>query len=63
MFNTGIFAADCLKFNKRASDDKTLPHLNLFFAAAHREWPLSLRNDTGTPYGAAHNTTAYPDDG
>ena len=29
----------------------------------HREWRLSLKNETGTPYGAAHNATARPDDG
>ena len=35
----------------------------VFFAAAHREWRPSIRNDTGTPYGDAHNATAHPDDG
>ena len=34
-----------------------------FFVAAHREWHLSLQNETDTPYGAAHNATAHPDDG
>ena len=63
VFKTGIFAADCLEWNKRAADDKTLPHLKVFFAAAHREWHLSLRNETSTPYGAAHNATAQPYDG
>ena len=61
MFNTGIFAADCREWNQRASDNKTLPHLKVFFAAAHREWRLLLQNETGTPYGAAHNSTAYLD--
>ena len=27
------------------------------------EWRLLIRNETGTPYGAAHNATAHPDDG
>ena len=45
------------------ADDKTLPHLKVFFAVAHSEWHLSLRNKTGTPYGAEHNSTAHPDDG
>ena len=63
MFNTGIFAADCKEWYKRASDDKTLPHLKVFFAAAQREWRLSLQNKTDTPYGTAHNATSHPDDG
>ena len=68
MFNTGIFATDCREWNKRAADVKTLPHLKVFFTAAHREWCLSLQNETVTPYGAAHNATAHnatphPDDG
>ena len=57
------FAADCREWNKRSSDSKTLPHLKGFFAAAHREWRLLLQNNTSTPYGAAHNATAHPDDG
>ena len=40
-----------------------LPDLKTFFAAAHREWRLLLKNETGTPYGAAHNATARPDGG
>ena len=36
IFNTGIFAADCWEWNKRATVDKMLPNLKLFFAAAHR---------------------------
>ena len=63
VFNKGIFAADCWELNKRASDDKTLPHIKAFFTAAHREWRLSIRKETGTPYGAAHNATAHPDGG
>ena len=63
VFNTGIFVADCREWNKRAADDKTLPHLKVFFVDAHREWRLSLRNDTGTTYGTAHNVAAHPDDG
>ena len=59
MFDTGIFAADCQEWNKKAAYDKTLPHLKVFFAAAHREWCLSLRNETGTPYDAAHNATPH----
>ena len=39
------------------------PHLKLFFSATHREWRLSLQNDTGAPYGMEHNATANPDDG
>ena len=31
--------------------------------ATHREWRLSLQNDTGTPYGDARNATALPDNG
>ena len=34
-----------------------------FFAVAHREWRILLQNETGTPYGAAHNATARPYDG
>ena len=49
VFNTVIFAEDFWEWNKRAADNKTLPHLKVFFAAAHREWRLSLRNETGTP--------------
>ena len=63
VFKMGIFAADCWEWNKRAADDKTLPHIKVFFVAAHRKWQLLIRNKTGTPYGAAHNTTAHPDDG
>ena len=37
VFNTVIFAADCQEWNKRAADDKTLPHLKVFFVAAHME--------------------------
>ena len=42
-------------------DDKTLPHLKVFFAAANREWRISIQNETGAPYGAANNTTARQD--
>ena len=63
VFNRVIFAADCREWNKRSADDKTLPHLKVFFAAAHREWCLSIQKNTGAPYGAAHNATANPDDG
>ena len=41
---------------------QTLPHLKVFFAAAHREQRLSLQNETGAPYGVAHNATTNPDD-
>ena len=51
VFNTGVFAADCWEWNKRAIDDKTLPHIKL----------LALQNETGAPYRAAHNATANPD--
>ena len=34
----------------------------MFFAAAHREWRLSLQNETGTPYGGAYNATTHLDD-
>ena len=63
VFNTGIFAADFREWNQRASDNKALPHLKVFFVAAHRECCLLLKNETGTPYGAAQNATARPDDG
>ena len=63
VFNTGIFAAGCREWNNKSADDKTLPHLKVFLAAAHTEWCLLLRNETGTPYGAAYNATAHPDDG
>ena len=63
VFNTGIFAADFQEWNKRALVDKTLSHLKVFFASAHRECHLSIQNETGAPYGAAHNATANPDDG
>ena len=49
VFNTGIFVADCREWNKRTADDKTLPHIKVFFADAHREWRLLIRNETGTP--------------
>ena len=49
LFTTGIFAADCLQCNKQAADDKTLPHIKVFFAAAHGEWLLSIQNETGAP--------------
>ena len=58
VFNTGIFAADCRERNKKAAEDKTLPHLKVFFAAANMDWRLLLRNNTGTPYGKSHNATA-----
>ena len=63
ILNTGIFAEDCQEWNKEAVEDKNLPHLKVFFAAAHREWRLSIQNDTGAPYGAAHNATANPGEG
>ena len=63
MFNTGIFAADCQEWNQSTADNKTLPHLKILFAAAHMEWRLSMQNETGTPYGAAHNVTIGPDNG
>ena len=63
VFNTGIFVVDCWEWNKKAADEKTLPHIKVFFAAAHREWRLSLKNETGTPYGAAHNATPHLDNG
>ena len=63
MFRTGIFSVDFQECNKRLAADKTLPHLKFFFAAAHREWRLSIQNKTGAPYGAAHNATVNPDDG
>ena len=44
-------------------DNKTIPHIKVFFTAAHREWRLSIQNYTGAPYGAAHNATANPNDG
>ena len=45
------------------ADKKTIPHLKVFFAAVHREWRLSVQNETGAPYVAANNSTAHPDDG
>ena len=42
---------------------KTLPHIKVFFVAAHREWRLSIQNNTGAPYVAAHNSTTHPDNG
>ena len=33
-----------------------------FSADAHREWLIFLQNETGDPYGAAHNATANLDD-
>ena len=60
-----LCAADCREWNQRTADNKTLPDLKTFFAAAHREWRLSLQNKTGTPYGArttprhAQRTGAY----
>ena len=35
VFNTGIFTADFWGWKKRVSDDKVIPHLKSFFAAAH----------------------------
>ena len=63
VFNTGNFAAYCREWNQRASDNKTLAHLKVFFAATHREWRLLLQNETVTSYGFAHNATAHPDNG
>ena len=40
VFNTGIFTADCWEWIQRTADNKTLPDLKTFFAAAHREWQL-----------------------
>ena len=62
MFNTGIFVENCWEWNQRTADNKTLPDLKTFFAAAHREWRLSLQNETGTPYSNAHNAPARSDD-
>ena len=63
VFNTGIFAEDFREWNQRmAENNKTLPDLKTFFADAHRDWRLSMQNETGTPYDAAHNATARPDD-
>ena len=61
LFYTGIFAEDCREWDKRVADNKTLPHLKVSSAAAHREWRLSIKNETGAPYGAAHNATTNPD--
>ena len=63
VFNTGIFAADFREWNKQAAADKTLPHIKVFFAAAHREWRLSIQNNMGDPYDAAQNATTHPDNG
>ena len=63
VFNTGIFAANCREWNKRAAVEKMLPHLKVFFSAAHREWQLSIQNETGAPYAATYNATANPDNG
>ena len=63
VFYTGIFASDCREWDKRVADNKTLPHLKVSSAAAHREWRLSIQNETGAPCGAAHNATAKPDGG
>ena len=63
VFNMGIFAEDFWEWNQRTADNKTLPNLKTFFAAAHREWRMSLQNDTVNPYGVLHNATARPDDG
>ena len=40
VFKTGIFAADFWEWNKKSADHKALPHLKVFFVAAHREWRL-----------------------
>ena len=58
-----MFAADFREWNKRVAGDKELPHLKVFFAAAHREWQISVQNETGSPYGASHNSITNPDDG
>ena len=63
VFNTVIFTADCWEWNQRTANNKTLPDLKTFFAAAHRDWRLLLQNETGTPYVGAHNATARPEDG
>ena len=59
----GLLAAYCRKWNKRAADDKKIPHIKVFFATAHREWRLLIQNKTGPPYGDAHNSTANLEDG
>ena len=41
---------------------KNDPPYQVFFAASHREWHPSIQNETGAPYGAAHNVTANTDD-
>ena len=61
LFNTGVFTADCREWNKQALCNKMIPHIKVFFAAAHRKWCLSIQNKTGAPYEAAHNTTANPE--
>ena len=63
VFNTGVFVAACLEWNKRAAGDKTLPHPKVFFAIAHREWRLLFHNKMGATYGVAHNAAINPDDG
>ena len=63
VFNKGIFTVDCQDCNKRSTADKTLPHLKVFFAATHREWGHRIKNETGAPYGLAHNATVNPDGG
>ena len=55
VFNTGIFAADFWEWNKRAADEKKIPHLKVFFAAAHREWRLLIQT-IQVPPTAPHTT-------
>ena len=61
-FDTGIFAADCQEWNKLMTGDKTLPHMEVLFVASHRAWGILFQNETGAPYGAAHNVTTNPDE-
>ena len=60
---TGVFVDDCWEWNKWAAGNKIPLHLKVFFATDHRECCLSIKNDTGAPYGAEHNATENLDNG
>ena len=61
-FSRRFFRGIFLGVEQRVTDNKMLPHLKVFFAAAHRDLRLSIQNKTVALYDAAHNATTNPDD-
>ena len=48
---------------KAGGERQNAPPSKFFFADSHRKWRVSIQNETGAPYGTAHNTNVNPDDG